>query len=317
MSQQSLRLDVDPESEPWSSFAEPRWVPEHGTRGGDRYQRLSEFSLNELQGIESDLFQLDELKRNGSHSDRLAWYRPFHSDRSGWGIYIREYGIHLYYRQLEDTLRREYGIRGVSVTAASKNGSVWTVPNETLKRHLQKLAFQRLLTHEWFHFQVEYLLFHLECVSNAQLFNEYRENVYTETFPPVQCIEESLANASVARSRRCARLLSEAVDGIDNMIPTLDWPGLLEQSIHAPPAYEAFGRYLGDEEFKHGCVELATHVRTGDISESRRRMQNATGVLLGGELPFSYADSVDSPSGSVPIRVLPLDRDLHQDATCK
>lgn len=291
-----------------SSSNEPTWLPVESPTG-EGWTPIDEFEATD----KGDHNQLDRshLDDKEAHADRLAWYRHHHARPHLWGIYIREYGIKLYFSHILETLWTDYGIKGGGSTNPDfSTPPPYEVPKDELHSGIYQLAFQRLLTHEWFHFQVEYLAYVLEEITGETLFNDYKSDVYDEQFPSAECIEESLANASVARSTRCVRLLSEALGGAEKRHSSLSWRSLLDQVVQGPPAYEAYRDYIDNDNFEECCEMLATEIKTGDITLAQRAIHNGDGIKFARQhFPFEYADSVTADSRTVPVRVLPIDQD--------
>lgn len=291
-----------------NSSNEPTWLPvEFPTEGGW-------ISIDQIEPTNIDLDKGPDLSRFGdeeSHADKLAWYRQHHARPRSWGIYIREYGVYLYASHMLDALWSSYGIRGGGSSSPDfSSPPPHEVPKDELHSGIYRLALQRLLTHEWFHFQVEYLIYVLEEIMGEKLYENYKNDVYEAHFPSNSCIEESLANAFVARSTRCVRLLSEALNSGDGSHPCLSWRALLDEIVQAPPAYEAYRDYVDNDDFNHGCEILATEIKTGDIALAQHAVDHGDGIKFAREhFTFEYADSVVCDSRTVPVRLLPFEQD--------
>ena len=299
----NIGLGLDP-----TSSNEPTWLPAESPTG-DGWTPIDQIKFTgEGVNKERDLSHLDDKE---PHADKLAWYRPHHTRPQTWGIYIREYGVRLYSSHMLEALQTTYGVTGVeSSTPDFSTPPPYEVPKDELHSGIYQLAFQRLLTHEWFHFQVEYLTYVLEEIADEELHDDYKADVYEEHFPSTQCIEEALANAFVARSTRCVRLLSEALSGAEKHHPSLSWRLLLDQIVQGPPAYEAYRDYVDNGDFAECCEILATEIKTGDIALAQHAMDHGDGIKFARRhFPFEYADSVNTDSRTVPVRVLPIDQD--------
>lgn len=299
----NVGLDLDP-----TSPNEPTWLPVESPTG-EGWTPIDEFEATD-KGVHNQLDR-SHLDDKEAHADRLAWYRHHHARPHLWGIYIRDYGVKLYSSHILEALWTDYGIKGGGSTNPDfSTPPPYEVPKDELHSGIYQLAFQRLLTHEWFHFQVEYLAYVLEEITGETLFDDYKSDVYNEQFPSVECIEESLANASVARSTRCVRLLSEALGGAEKHHPSLSWRSLLDQVVQGPPAYEAYRDYIDNDDFEECCEILATEIKTGDIALAQYAIDHGDGIKFARQhFPFEYADSVNTDSRTVPVRVLPIDQD--------
>ena len=98
------------------------------------------------------------LMENGT--DLLAWYRSFHVDQTGWGIYIRELGI--------DYLSAGLGVR-------------------------RELALRALWAHEYFHFLTDVAATFLEAANGKPIYLPYLGSDH-RVWPGCR-LSEALANA--------------------------------------------------------------------------------------------------------------------------
>jgi hypothetical protein len=274
----------------------PDWLPRESPQSAGWREPGSTEEWHSPEAV--NIPRLDEVDvSSGSEPDAnqfnpLAWYRRHHVKPQQWGIYIREYGIIQYQQHITEVLQEEYGI-----------------PVSVADPAIRELAYQRLISHEWFHFQIEYLTYILEDATTEPLSERYISKVYNKQWPTIFCIEESLANAFVARSERCSNILSRITGGYKDTKSEPDWKRVMELTTKAPPAYEQFERFVSDNEFISGCQTLCYQIQTTTTHPQDNR-GDGTGAL-GSELPFNYADTPDNWGGTVPLRILPIESDSH------
>jgi len=101
-----------------------------------------------------------------------------------------------------------------------------------------ELALEILLRHEWYHHQTELLATYLEDVAGEMLYRDYVGGSVSTGASRKDCLEESLANAYVARSRACMRRAPS----------TPAFHTLFEYSTRfQPDAYRAYERFTGQD----------------------------------------------------------------------
>lgn len=235
--------------------------------------------------------------------DALAFYVPFHFDPSRCGIYLREEGLYTLTARIYCAFDELDAINGsgsmtLDFDEVAPTHEPWSSDPERIAVLLAfDLATEILLRHEWFHHQVELLAAYLEDARDERSYVQYHENVYEETFADSECIEESLANASVARSRRCANILG-STQLFDEVFDRM--------TRSQPPAYRAYDRFDGPE-FGAGCERLAHLTIAGDpetTSGTAGTDSPATRTRLGTELPLSTDIDSARRSGRLPVYIL-------------
>lgn len=238
--------------------------------------------------------------------DALAFYVPFHFEPAAYGIYLREEGIIALAARIYHALRDLEIVDGVgpydlSPADFEPDHPPWR-PEPAQIAYLTSvdLAVEILLRHEWFHHQVELLSAYLEDARGELTYEAYHRQAYSETFANTDCIEETLANSYVARSRSCANVLTSREV----------FHAVFERTTQAqPPAYRA---YDTDRDNVRQLSKRLTHLLVGgDIDETLGRGQSrnpAAVTQLGRELPLSTSISRGRRTGRVPVRVVLADR---------
>jgi hypothetical protein len=232
--------------------------------------------------------------------EALAFYMPFHFDPSRYGIYIREEGLYALTARIYCAFHELDAINGSGSMALDfdeiePSHEPWSSkPDQIALLIAFDLATEILLRHEWFHHQVELLTAYLEDARDERSYVHYHEDIYKETFADSECIEESLANASVARSRRCANILG-STQLFDEVFKRL--------TQSQPPAYRSYEQFEGTE-FGKGCEHLAR--LTIDVDS---RVEDGTAKVpprtrLGTELPFSTDINSAQGSGRMPVYII-------------
>lgn len=205
--------------------------------------------------------------------DAIAWYVPFHYSTNHYGIYVTEEGLQslgnlLYIWSHGKAKPERYDIKfsasgGDTALEADTEDIVPQYKQEPLEsiEAALELALEILLRHEWYHHQTELFATYLEDLTDQMLYKEYTEDAYRSTYPEEDCIEESLANAYVARSRACMERAPSA-----NAFRTL----FEYSACYQPEAYRKYGRFSG-QDFRLGARHLAHILQTADpenISDS-------------------------------------------------
>jgi len=234
--------------------------------------------------------------------DALAFYVPFHFDAGACGIYLREEGVFTLAARIYHALR-DLGVVDKSSEYDVSPGDLepdhqpWQQEPEQIAYLTSfDLAVEILLRHEWFHHQVELLAAYLEDARDELTYVEYHRTAYDGTFASTDCIEETLANSYVARSRSCA-----------NVLTSRDlFQAVFEQTTQAqPPAYRV---YDTDRDSVRQLSKRLTHLLVGgDVDETLGRGQPrdpAAVTQLGRELPLSTDVGRRRGTGRVPVRVV-------------
>lgn len=287
---------------------QPKWVPKEPETKG--WITIDEFDIDDIS-YSGTIPSINDIDAKENHTETLAWYSDYHSNSYSWGIYVREYGIHRHAKHIEEVLWKKYGIKegaGDKFPDFSQ-APPHEIPEQTFTTVVRSLALQRLVTHEWFHFQVEYLSYLLEDSLEKSLYPEYKKEVYDQTWPDEDCIEESLANACVARSQKCSTELRKITDGGAGARPKLDWELLVDQTTVAPPAYEQFERFLGNQDFEKGCQKLCQLILKPNKDSQTQTQGKVQNGILGSRIPFDYVDAFDKWRKDVPLHILPLSED--------
>jgi len=210
---------------------------------------------------------------DGDGFDAIAWYVPFHYSMEHYGIYVTEDGLqrlgNLLYiwshgRAKPERYDMTFTVSGGDTPIEADTEDIVPEydhdPIESIQAALD-LALEILLRHEWYHHQTELLATYLEDLADEMVYKDYMEQAYRPTHSEEDCIEESLANAYVARSRACM-----------GRSPSADaFRTLFEYSTcYQPEAYREYGRFTG-QDFRLGGRHLARLLQTADptdISES-------------------------------------------------
>lgn len=237
---------------------------------------------------------------DGEGFEAYAWYVPFHYSPRRFGIYVREEGIqllgHLLYAWNYDSeeLRRAQVDSGIATGRMPDDLPVFEDFQDAAR-----LALEIFLRHEWYHHQVELLAAYLEDIRDETFYEDYHAEIYQEEFPDGDCIEESLANAYVFKSRACA-----------NRAPSQDVFRLLFHLSTAsqPSAYQAYHAFRGDD-FRIGGSQLAKAILTQDPDVLNRSSLGRSEMLhLGRRLPLDTNLHSRRGSHGVPVYVLESNR---------
>jgi len=232
--------------------------------------------------------------------EALAWYVPFHYATRDWGIYIKEEGIKIL-ANLFYAWSHGRATGNVRVTVSSGGATAaHTFDGDPIpsRRTAAKLALEVLVRHEWFHHQVELLATYLEDLYERPLYRPYMENAYRTHFADEDCIEESLANAYVARSQAVRK---HPPTGIFNSL-------FAAAALRQPEAYRRYERFGGDN-FQTGCQHLAYQLVTpGTDAISAKIGDIDHQFVIGDRLPFEQNISQAAERGQVPITVLRPER---------
>lgn len=254
------------------------------------------------------IIQIWEATIRDDGFEAIAWYRPFHFDMERYGIYIDEQGLQVLAILLYNWSRgnrptatdvtinvrdgREDGVRSKIETEEVDQWSYDGEPIESLAQAFN-LALEILLRHEWYHHQVELLATNMEDFADEMLYRDYQRDWYQSTYAESLCIEESLANAYVERSRACHNRAPSAAA----------FRTLFEQSTKgAPEAYRAYHRFTG-HQFYEGGKHLAYLLQNPDVSTdplSDPKFKRA----LGSQLPLSTNIRRIVEKGRLPVYVL-------------
>lgn len=158
-----------------------------------------------------------------------------------------------------------------------------------------RLALELLLRHKWYHHQVELLASHLEDISDALCYEQYHRNAYQKTFADEACIEESLANAYVYRSRACSRRAPNRTI----------FRALFDKAAqNQPTAYQNYHRYRG-EDFQLGGQYLGNIVQTANPGAAPLGITNPDRRLaLGANLPFTTGVHQPRDHQRVPLYIV-------------
>lgn len=186
--------------------------------------------------------------------ERCAWYRSFHyRPLDYWGIHFNQ---DCWIRIADRFFRHaQYGSWGESL----------------------KGAFMYLFLHEFFHYITDLAASTIEILSgNPYVYDEYSRNVYTASFPSVDCIEEALANRYLYGRAESVRLHKD----------------YLYASLEAqPPCYQLFNQYLGANFWK-GRRLLTNQIKEGMIRPSYENpLENVIELLQ----PWHYSHGYQVP----------------------
>jgi hypothetical protein len=182
----------------------------------------------------TDRVQAVEEQVSQQGTEALAWYTPFHFNRKGWGIYIREEGLAVVSRILE---------------CASE-------PQLSTQNPLTA-AYELLYRHEYFHHLSEVACGILEVLKRraaagsdedvvAQVIarligSPYQEYSETAKRNPQGALEESVANAYAVQT-----------------VPNGAWRKAIRSWFKThPAAYREFDRYESGDDFLGGLRELS------------------------------------------------------------
>lgn len=277
---------------------EPEWLPRR-LRENDDVILIDQFDVNgiiqdiDVGSILDEPFTEDELgvpkeRKLEQGFEKYAWYRPHHTARGNFGIYIRLKALSV----LASKVNQYLG------TLSPSSGGTSATNVDTVSA-LIRLALEILLQHEWFHHAVEVVGYYVESITNKECYLPYKRNTYKPDFPSANCIEESLANATVARSQRCSTLFGACANakGLPNSPAFAKVVNFLAQS--QPPAYQEFSQFSGNQPFIEGCDTIASKMveASGLISSSTRTY---IGELMLNERP----PNVDSKTPDLPVYVV-------------
>lgn len=240
--------------------------------------------------------------------EAIAWYRPFHFDVENYGIYIVERGLQvlaiLLYEWSHGNLPTATDVtvtirdgHNSGLQSEMETGEVddWSYDGEPIESLVQAfdLALEILLRHEWYHHQVELLAANMEDFADEMLYQDYQRDWYQSTYAESLCIEESLANAYVERSRACHNRAPSATA----------FRTLFEQTTKGTPeAYRAYHRFTG-QQFHEGGKHLAYLLQNPDSSAdplSDPKLKRA----LGSQLPLSTNIRRAVEKGRLPVYIL-------------
>lgn len=254
------------------------------------------------------IIQIWEATVRDNGFEAIAWYRPFHIDVKCYGIYIDERGLQvlaiLLYKwshgntptATDVTINIRDGF-DASVRSEIETEEVdqWSYDGEPLESLAQafNLALEILLRHEWYHHQVEILATIMEDFSDEMVYRKYKRDWYQSTYAESLCIEESLANAYVERSRACHNCAPSAAA----------FRTLFEQTTRGvPEAYRDYHRFTG-QQFQEGGKHLAYLLQNPDTSGdplSSPSLKRALGSLL----PLSTNIRRVVEKGRLPVYIL-------------
>lgn len=307
------RPAVDSRLPPWLQERTPRLRDEGTLVALDEYDlkgRLTDGPPDvdgEWLSPEQHVDEVEQTWRDsteGEGTEAFAWYVPFHYSTRRWGIYVDEVGLqllgNLLYEWSQQLSTSSSGSRPsrsswpptAPLSVPVRGGGGQGEPSFDTRAEAFTLALEILLRHEWYHHQVELLAAHLEDAADKMYYERYHQEVYRDTFPEGTCIEESLANAYVYRSRAAV-----------NRAPSGDvFRALFHKSTERQPAaYERYHQFVADD-FHRGGQFLGHLIRTGDspvslrdVADRRRR------VALGANLPFTTG--VHRPRSHRPIPI--------------
>jgi mRNA-degrading endonuclease RelE of RelBE toxin-antitoxin system len=237
--------------------------------------------------------------------EAIAWYVPFHFDTQRYGIYIDETGLQflgtLLYEWSHDytapnpNAQNKTNRSGLTDTG-SDEGQDGGYDGEPFASRAQafECALEILLRHEWYHHQVEIFATQLEDVIDDMLYRDYHTDWYQQTYADTSCLEESLANAYVERSRACHNRAPSAAA----------FRGLLRRTTEgAPDAYREYERFTG-QQFREGGKILAYLLQQPDLDPVRLSGQEKFQRSLGGQLPFETNIRRVVDNGRLPVYIL-------------
>lgn len=245
--------------------------------------------------------------------EKFAWYVPFHFAPHKFGIYITEIGIQLlgnllfaWSRDL-DKLKKASSDSGFHTDTALDGLEGFDEIKDAFE-----LAVEIYRRHEEFHHQVELLSSYLEDVNNQEYYVDYYRDIYQPSFPEKECLEETLANAFVHRSRACKnRAPSDII---------FDLLFYLSTELQ-PPAYAAYDTVLDDQSSHRGrlmksIIELDKSYLENSSTKIKDRLQISDIIplgrpLTGGEVPVPIyiVESKHSPKSIAYFRQIQLETD--------
>lgn len=267
---------------------------------GDIGAHLGEF-LDEFQ------HQQPRIARRGTEA--YATYLPIHyfAERSDfgtyWGIYISVEGV----LQLAASLRDiAVGCLGEpKLQQRSDPGGEEGEDSSRLSEEARiagvfcEIAYQVLLRHELQHFKIEAFTLHAELLTGRSLYVPYIRNIYAETWPAIECVEEGLANQTVLDSRVIDKLFRELYD-MDDDSSSFFWNQVIETAFFdgQPDAYRP-ARY--QQYWEQSRSAWSRRSRSGVLAlEARREAMNHLCNLI---LALQTADD----SRPVPFYAFPPD----------
>jgi len=239
--------------------------------------------------------------------DSIAWYVPFHYSADQYGIYVTERGVQVLGNLLFNWSHGQQKPMVADITFSTDDGEFplqadihnaapdyTSAPFESVQAACE-LALEILLRHEWYHHQTELLAAYLEDFANEMLYRDYMEQAYRPARPGTDCLEESLANAYVARSRACMRRAPS----------TPAFHTLFEYSTRfQPDAYRAYDRFTG-QDFRVGGRHLAHLVQTADATDAAASLgDRSQQTLLGSRLPFDTSIARATSTRRIPVYVV-------------
>ena len=189
-------------------------------------------------------------QEDGTSSEALAFYLPFHFYEQDWGVYI----------SIEGWLKLALEIRQGLPPAPSGPG----IPARASSYDLLHAAHDFLLRHERFHHQVEAWATRLEVAHRAPFYKQGVVSFYRHTLGTNACVEEALANAHGYRQirrdlRRQDKAASRRRSGY-RLPPQLEATMLppLEVFIqNSPPGYNQAMLYEANAAFEQGRYDYA------------------------------------------------------------
>lgn len=222
--------------------------------------------------------------------EAFAWYVPFHYSPRRWGIYVSEEGI-----QVLGNLLYEWSHNLKSSRQQASTGGATELSPFDFRGTAFRLALEILLRHEWYHHQVELLASYIEDVTGELCYEKYHEGVYRQEFPTADCIEESLANVYVTRSR-AAKRHSPSNEAFDLLFK--------KSAERQPEAYAEFEKFTGSE-FYHGNRALGYLLKTGNRVSRIQAVQDSDIQLpLASNIPFTTAVHNPRTHRLVPIYIV-------------
>lgn len=170
----------------------------------------------------------NSIKKDGM--DAIAFYAPVHFfGEINWGIYIHE--------------RRFFGLCSAIVDEIGQNEANW---DDVLSD-----VYKALMRHEYFHAGVELFCLVFEDFTGpfaAQVcaYTSYFDDIYTKTYPNVDCSEESLATAAEFLCKYRSPGLKSALTEITKTMP---------------PGYANGLEFRRRVEFREGVQQMAFNLR--------------------------------------------------------